>query len=118
MSSSSLIQEMTTTLRTSKGQLDVVNQQLSHLERQEKIAQVTTKELDSYPNDDVWRSCGKAFVLQKKNEYIKDLNHDENLLKDQKKALEIKQNYLKTTVEKTVDGLKAVLNQQQQQQKK
>lgn len=73
------------------------------------LAKVTTSELESYPTDQVWRSCGKAFVLQDKSKYVQDLKHDETLLKDQTKALRIKKNYLETTVEKLVMNLKASL---------
>ena len=111
MSNLPIVQELTLNLRNSKFQLESVNQQLALLQRQEKLAEVTTKELDSYPNDKIWRSCGKTFILQDKSKYISDLNHDETVLKEQKKALDIKQKYLETTIEKTVDGLKAILAQ-------
>ncbi|CCC71964.1 hypothetical protein NCAS_0I02960 [Naumovozyma castellii] len=109
MSANKLAQEMATSLRTSKGQLDLVNQQLTHLSRQETIAQVTAKELESYPTSKVWRSCGKTFILQDKSDYISDLTHDEKLLQEQKKALEIKQKYLTTTVENTAESLKRLI---------
>lgn len=109
MSGPGLAQEMATSLRMNKNQLEIVNQQLFQLERQEKLAETTVKELDSYPNADVWRSCGRAFILQDKKEYVKDLNADEDSIKEQVKALKIKKNYLETSVEKTVDGLKSLM---------
>ncbi|KAK5782230.1 prefolding complex chaperone subunit PWA37_005225 [Arxiozyma heterogenica] len=109
MSTPDLFNEMSNNLRDSKTQLEAVNQQLLHLERQDKITQVTEKELESYPVDIVWRSCGKAFILQKKSLYIKDLREDENVLREQMKNLKIKQNYLETSVEKTVANMKKVL---------
>lgn len=109
MSTQQLVQEMTSSLRISQGQLDSVNQQLAHIRRQEQLAQITAKELSSYPTNEVWRSCGKTFILQGKDKYMKDLSHDESILKDQKKNLEIKQDYLQTSVEKTVQNLKEVL---------
>lgn len=109
MSQPNLITELSNTLRSYKAQLDTVTQQLTQLQRQEKLAQLTTKELESYPTDQVWRSCGKTFILQDKSKYINDLSHDEGIIKDQKKNLEIKQNYLQTSVEKTVDNLKAFM---------
>lgn len=112
MSTSPIVQELATNLRTSKAQLEAVGQQLDLVERQEKLAQLTTKELESYPTDKIWRSCGKAFVLQDKSNYIEDLNHDEGILKDQSKALGIKKNYLETTVEKIVHNLKIALEKQ------
>ncbi len=102
-------QEMATTLRMNKGQLEIVEQQLSQLERQQKFAQATAKELESYPTETVWRSCGRAFVLQDKDSYIKDLGTDEKTLEEQAKALRIKKNYLDVSIEKTVAGLKSMM---------
>lgn len=109
MSTPAIFNEMTNSLRSSKTQLEIVNQQLQQLERQDKIAQVTEKELEAYPVDKVWRSCGKAFILQEKGQYINDLHDDETALRDQMKNLKIKQNYLETSVEKTVASMKKVL---------
>ncbi|EDO18992.1 hypothetical protein Kpol_2002p63 [Vanderwaltozyma polyspora DSM 70294] len=111
MSNQQIAQELTTNLRNVKIQLDTVSQQLMHLETQEKLAEVTTKELESYPNDQIWKACGKAFVLQDKSKYVTDLKEDVGTLKEQKKALNIKRDYLDTTLEKTVDGLKAIMTQ-------
>ncbi|QLQ77945.1 hypothetical protein HG537_0A01920 [Torulaspora globosa] len=109
MSTTPFIQELSANLRVSKAQLQSVNQQLSLLERQDKLAKLTTQELATYPTDKVWRSCGKAFILQEKSKYIEDLTHDQSLVEEQTKALKIKKNYLETTVEKTVDTLKAAI---------
>ncbi|QLG75033.1 hypothetical protein HG535_0H03600 [Zygotorulaspora mrakii] len=109
MSVSPIIQELTSNLRSSKAQLNVVTQQLDRLERQDMLAKVTATELESYPVDKVWRSCGKAFILQDKSKYVDDLKHDEVIVKDQSKALLIKKNYLETTVEKIVMNLRAAL---------
>lgn len=96
-------------MRTTKAQLDMVTAQLAHLERQKLLAEVTSKELDSYPTDTVWRGCGKMFILQDKNTYSKDLSHDEQTVKDQIKALQIKKNYLQTTADNTVESLRRVI---------
>ncbi|CCK69343.1 prefolding complex chaperone subunit KNAG_0C02320 [Huiozyma naganishii CBS 8797] len=109
MTTPQLMQEMTASLRSYKVQLDTVNQQLFHIERQDKLAAVTAKELNSYPTDHVWRSCGRAFILQEKDKYVADLSSGEAALKEQMKNLKIKQNYLETSVEKTVGNLKKVL---------
>ncbi|CAB4254709.1 similar to Saccharomyces cerevisiae YJL179W PFD1 Subunit of heterohexameric prefoldin, which binds cytosolic chaperonin and transfers target proteins to it [Maudiozyma barnettii] len=106
MSQPNLIRDLTNSLRSYKTQLDSANQQLAHLEKQEKIAQLTAKELDSYPTEEVWRSCGRTFILQDKSKYMADLEHDEGIINDQKKNLTIKQKYLETSVEKVVDNLK------------
>ncbi|CCF58766.1 hypothetical protein KAFR_0F01690 [Kazachstania africana CBS 2517] len=113
MSAPQLAQEMAASLRSSKNELSSVNQQLAHLQRQEKLAQVTTKELESYPTEKVWRSCGKTFILQDKRRYLDDLSHDEGVLKEQRKNLEIKQNYLNTSVEKTMDNLRELMKKSQ-----
>ena len=104
-----IVQEMAAALRTTKAQLDMVTAQLAHLERQKLLAEVTSKELDSYPTDTVWRGCGKMFILQDKKTYSKDLSHDEQTVKDQIKALQIKKNYLQTTVDNTVESLRRVV---------
>ncbi|QLL30379.1 hypothetical protein HG536_0A01960 [Torulaspora globosa] len=109
MSATPFIQELTANLRASKAQLQSVEQQLGLLERQEKLAKLTTQELATYPTDKVWRSCGKAFILQEKSKYIDDLKHDQSVVQEQTKTLKIKKNYLETTVEKTVDNLKAAI---------
>ena len=106
---SQIAQEMTVSLRNARTQLDMVNQQLAYLDRQEKLAELTKKELESYPTDKEWRSCGKSFILQDKSKYVNDLSHDETVLLDQRKTLKIKKNYLETTVEKTIDNLKALM---------
>lgn len=102
---------MAASLRTSKAQLEVVNSQLGQLDRQRKLAQLTAQELESYPVEKVWRSCGKAFVLQDRAQYTADLSSDEKLVEEQAKALKIKQNYLQTTVENTVESLRRVVQQ-------
>lgn len=107
--STQLAQELATNLRSSKAQLNTVNQQLLMLERQDKLAQVTTNELESYPVNKVWRGLGKAFVLQDKSKYVKDLNHDAGIVEEQNKALKVKQHYLETTIEKIVENLKALM---------
>lgn len=112
MSNLPIIQELTTNLRSSKAQLQSVEQQLALLERQEKLAKVVTEELKSYGTDKVWRSCGKAFVLQDKSKYVNDLKHDETVVKEQTKTLEIRKNYLETTVEKIVDNLRLAAGNQ------
>ncbi|SCW03149.1 LAFE_0G04038g1_1 [Lachancea fermentati] len=109
--SKDIVQEMAASLRSTRAQLDVVNAQIAQLERQRKIAQVTTKELDSYPVEQVWRSCGKMFILQDKEKYTEDLSRDEKTVEEQMKALKIKQNYLQTTVENTVESLRRVVQQ-------
>ncbi|CCH63110.1 hypothetical protein TBLA_0J01120 [Henningerozyma blattae CBS 6284] len=101
-----LSNEIVNTLRTSQQQLVTVKAQIQQLERQDRIAQLTKQELNSYDNKNVWRSCGRAFVLQKKESYIEDLSKDESTVKEQIKALNIKKDYLETTIEKSVDGLK------------
>lgn len=112
MSNVPFMQELATNLRSSRAQLQTVDQQLNMLARQEKLAQVTTEELKSYPTDKVWRSCGKAFVLQDKSKYVDDLKHDETILKEQIKTLGIKKNYLETTIEKIVENLKNTIEKQ------
>ncbi|SCU99569.1 LAME_0G03862g1_1 [Lachancea meyersii CBS 8951] len=106
-----IVQEMASSLRSSRAQLDVVNVQLAQLDRQKKLAKLTAQELDSYPVGKVWRSCGKAFVLQDRSTYTGDLASDEKQVEEQMKALKIKQNYLQTTVENTVESLKRVMDQ-------
>ncbi|SCV03387.1 LANO_0G03840g1_1 [Lachancea nothofagi CBS 11611] len=106
-----IVQEMAASLRSSKAQLEVVNAQLLQLDRQKKLAQVTAKELDSYPVEQVWRSCGKAFVLQDRSKYTEDLGSDEKLVEEQLKSMKIKQNYLQTTVDNTVESIRRVIEQ-------
>ncbi|SCV00913.1 LAMI_0G08108g1_1 [Lachancea mirantina] len=109
--SQNILQEMASSLRSSKAQLEVVNMQLSRLERQQKLASVTAKELESYPVENVWRSCGKMFMFQDKAKYVTELSQDEKSVEEQIKAMKIKQHYLQTTVDNTVESLRRVVQQ-------
>ncbi|AGO12219.1 AaceriAEL139Wp [[Ashbya] aceris (nom. inval.)] len=102
----SLIQEIAAGLRNSKGQLEMVMAQLTQLQRQKQLAQVTAKELGSYPVDQVWRSCGKMFLVESKTDYTQQLDADAKTIEEQIKALEVKKHYLETTVQNSIEALK------------
>lgn len=106
MSSTTIPNEIISTLQSSKEQLNVVSAQQSHLNNQKRIAELTKQELASQTNtDSVWRSCGRAFIKQDKQVYIDDLNSDEKLIVDQLSALDKKKVYLETTIENALKGL-------------
>ncbi|QGN13847.1 prefoldin subunit 1 [Kluyveromyces marxianus] len=104
-----IVREMANSLRNSRSQLAMTLAQLEQVQRQKKIAELTEKELTSYDNEKVWRSCGKMFIQQEKQSYTGDLKHDEKLLEEQVKALEQKRHYLQTTVDNTVESLRRVM---------
>lgn len=108
MSQLPLHQELLDGLRNYTTQLNSVKQQLSFLDRQRSILQVTASEVSSYPTDKVWRSCGKAFILQDKQRFLDDLKEQERNTVEQEKNLTIKQNYLQTSLEKATDKLKSI----------
>ncbi|AET41411.1 prefolding complex chaperone subunit Ecym_8120 [Eremothecium cymbalariae DBVPG len=106
------IQEIAAGLRSNKAQLELVITQLNQLQRQKLLAQVTAKELSSYPVGDVWRSCGKMFITQDKQEYTEQLTKQEKTINDQIKALMIKKNYIETTLNNAMDVLRKSVQQQ------
>lgn len=103
------MQEIFNTLRDTNLQLGIVKKQLSELERQKQLAQVTSQELVSYPVDKVWKSCGKTFLLQDKQIYVNDLSHNIRAIDEQVKNLEIKKNYLQTTADNATAHIKNAL---------
>ncbi|CDO91813.1 unnamed protein product [Kluyveromyces dobzhanskii CBS 2104] len=104
-----IVKEMSNSLRNTRSQLDMTVVQLTQLQRQKKIAELTDDELGNYQNEKVWRSCGRMFINQDKQAYTVDLHRDEKELEEQIKALEQKRHYLEITMENTVESLRRVL---------
>lgn len=109
MSASQLTQEIVQSLRAAQGELSVLEQQRLAAQRQKQLADLTSAEIKAYPVEYVWRSCGRMFVKQAKQEYLDDLAQDIVVVDERVKALDVKKHYLETTAEKASDGLKAVI---------
>ncbi|KAL6453895.1 PFD1 Prefoldin subunit 1 [Candida maltosa Xu316] len=103
--------EMDNQLNKSRAELSMVNLQLDRTETNLKIINTTRAKLNNIcaPTDKVWQGCGKAFIANDVKTYISDLDKDEKEYKDTKKNLEIKQNYLTTTLEKTVESMTKIV---------
>ncbi|ONH70089.1 Prefoldin subunit 1 [Cyberlindnera fabianii] len=91
--------------------LQVVTQQIQQKEVTSRIAEVTLKDLkeNGSANDTVWEGCGKMFLATDITKYEENISEDQKTLDEQVKALKIKQNYLKTSVEKTAASMKQIL---------
>lgn len=106
-----LIEEIATEVRNGKTQLELVLNQLNQLNRQKQIAKVTSDDLKSYPGDNIWRSCGRMFLLQKKNSYTDELASDLLSIDEQSRALDVKKQYLEVTVNNGLEALKKAVQQ-------
>lgn len=100
-------------IQKNQSELSVVNAQLSSKQTTSRIIAATKQELQAGShNDTVWEGCGKIFIAQPIDEYLKRLDKDEETLVDQTKALKIKENYLVTSIEKTVDSLNTLIQKE------
>ncbi|CAI5758950.1 unnamed protein product [Candida verbasci] len=99
--------EMDNQLNKSRAELNMVNLQIDKVNTNLKIIESTKSRLSTLcePKERVWQGIGKAFFENDVNSYLSDLNDDEKEYKDTKKNLTIKQDYLKTTLDKTIDSM-------------
>ncbi|AMD20345.1 HDL399Wp [Eremothecium sinecaudum] len=110
-SNDKLIQEIAAGVRSAKAELDLVVAHLNQMQSRKELAQITSKELASYPVDDIWRSCGKMFMLQKKDTYTEELKKDETAIDGQISALKVKKHYLETTAHNAMEALQKAVQQ-------
>ena len=113
--------EMDNQLNKSQSELSMINLQLDRINHNLKIIDTTKNKLNNIiigdnndnngdnnhyqSNEKIWQSCGKAFISTNFKTYLNQLNKDNKDYQDIKKSLIIKQDYLKTTVEKTIEGM-------------
>lgn len=101
--------EMDNQLNKSQAELSMVNLQLDRAMTNLTIIDTTKSKLNkicnTQSNEKVWQCCGKAFIGTNVNNYLNQLDKDTKEYQDSKKNLIIKQNYLQTTLQKTVEGM-------------
>ncbi|AOW25915.1 prefoldin subunit 1 [Candida albicans L26] len=101
--------EMDNQLNKSQAELSMVNLQLDRAMTNLTIIDTTKTKLNkicnTQSNEKVWQGCGKAFIGTNVNNYLNQLDKDTKEYQDSKKNLIIKQNYLQTTLQKTVEGM-------------
>lgn len=112
-----LLIEMDNQLNKSRAELTMCNLQIDRVNTNLNLIQLTTKSLtklcDTESNEKVWQGIGKAFVAKDVSKYLKDISKDEKEFLESKKNLETKQNYLETTLEKTIDNMTQLVGKPQ-----
>ncbi|RCK55569.1 Prefoldin subunit 1 [Candida viswanathii] len=105
--------EMDNQLNQSRAELSMVNLQLDRANTNLKIIETTKTKLNDIckPSDRVWQGCGKAFLAKDVKTYLGDLDNDQKEYQDTKKSLTIKQEYLQTTLEKTLEGMTNIVGE-------
>lgn len=108
-----LLIEMDNQLNSSRAELTMCNLQIDRVDTNLNLIQLTSKSLKSLcntsENEAVWQGIGKAFVKNDVNTYLKDMSKDEKEFQDNKENLKKKQNYLETTLEKTLENMTQVV---------
>lgn len=105
--------EMDNQLNQSRAELSMVNLQLDRTNTNLKTIDTTKTKLNDLckPSERVWQGCGKAFIAKDVKTYLSDLDKDQKEYQDAKKNLTIKKDYLETTLEKTIDGMKKIVGE-------
>ncbi|CAK9438552.1 uncharacterized protein LODBEIA_P27760 [Lodderomyces beijingensis] len=107
--------EMDNQLNKSRAELSMVNLQLDRVNTNLNVISSTTARLNSLnkPEERVWQGLGKAFVAKETKAYLDELKTDEKEYKETQRGLKIKQNYIETTLEKTIDGMTKIVGDKQ-----
>lgn len=105
--------EMDNQLNKSRAELSMVNLQLDRVHTNLNVIKSTNSRLNALntPDEIVWKGVGKAFVAEKTGSYLEQLSSDEKGYQDTEKNLKIKQDYLQTTLEKTVDSMTKIVGE-------
>ncbi|RLV92152.1 Prefoldin subunit 1 [Spathaspora sp. JA1] len=103
--------EMDNQLNKSRAELSMVNLQLDRVNTNLNSITSTKSRLNKLcePKERVWQGIGKAFIARDVTSYVKDLDADAKEFNDTKKSLTIKQEYLSTTLEKTIDSMTKIV---------
>ena len=101
---------MNLSLQKNQAEYQMVNVQLQRRTNNIKLNELTIDELcdektKKLVHEKVWKGVGKAFVTMKGEDYIEELTKENKDLKEEIRALEIKKNYVETTLNNTVDGM-------------
>ncbi|WLF77886.1 hypothetical protein PVL30_001609 [Lodderomyces elongisporus] len=106
-----VLMEMDNQLNKSRAELSMVSLQLDRVHTNLNVIESTTSRLNNLnkPEDVVWQGVGKAFLAKKTDSYLKESETDKKEFEDTERSLKIKQNYLNTTLEKTIDSMTKIV---------
>jgi prefoldin subunit 1 len=115
----SILVEMDTQLKQNSAALQAVSTQIAQKEATGKLLKAVVSEIESStagdPSASVWEGVGKVFVQSPVEDYTAKLQADEAGAREQLKALKIKSEYLKSSVERTAKSMQAILTGKQQE---
>ncbi|KAI5959562.1 uncharacterized protein KGF55_005206 [Candida pseudojiufengensis] len=103
--------EMDNQLNKSRAELSMVNLQLDRVNTNLNVINSTNKRLNKLNKQDeqIWQGVGKAFIANTTKNYLDELATNEKEYKSTEKNLKIKQDYLQTTLEKTIDSMTKIV---------
>ncbi|KAF2460776.1 Prefoldin [Lineolata rhizophorae] len=105
-----LLQEIEQKAAFSQQQISIVKSQIAAKNRESRILQLTTSEVDALPDStNVYEGVGKMFVLSPRKDVKKRLGAENEELKSDISALEKKLHYLETTYKNSQDGIQRLL---------
>ncbi|TGZ83304.1 Prefoldin [Ascodesmis nigricans] len=108
-----LMQEIESRANFSQQQLQIVKAQMAGKQRDIRLLQLTSKELETLPKGtSVYEGVGKMFVMEAMPDVQKRIESEEKGLQGDIKDLEKKFTYLETTLQKSQEHINRILNPQ------
>ncbi|KAH3683969.1 hypothetical protein WICPIJ_005044 [Wickerhamomyces pijperi] len=106
-----LLMEMNAQIQQNQADYQLVQQQIDRHSTNSQIATLTIQELEDNgsANGLVWEGVGKMFIAKKVDEYKDQMAKDKKLLDDQVKNLNVRKDYLKTSIEKTSKTMQSII---------
>ena len=108
-----LLIEMDNQLNKSQAELSMCNLQLDRVNTNLSLINSTSSSLtnlcDVEGREKVYQGVGKAFIQKDVKSYLDEIKEDQKGFLDNKKNLDLKKNYLVTTLEKTVENMKQIV---------
>ncbi|KAG7660453.1 uncharacterized protein J8A68_006034 [[Candida] subhashii] len=103
--------EMDNQLNKSRAELSMVNVQLDRVHTNLTVIESTKSRLNKLcePTETVWQGVGKAFVADTTKSYLEDLQKDSKQFKETESSLNIKKNYLTTTLNNTIENMQTIV---------
>ncbi|CUS12699.1 unnamed protein product [Tuber aestivum] len=106
-----LMQEIEARATFSQQQLQIVKSQMAAKQRDIRLLQLTSKELDTLPKSTrVYEGVGKMFVMEDLDSVLTRLDNEKKSAEGDIKDLQKKFTYLETTFEKAQDNLNQILS--------
>ncbi|PUU82375.1 Prefoldin [Tuber borchii] len=106
-----LMQEIEARAVFSQQQLQIVKSQMAAKQRDIRLLQLTSKELDTLPKSTkVYEGVGKMFVMEDLDSVLTRLDNEKKSAEGDIRDLQKKFTYLETTFEKAQDNLNQILN--------